>query len=111
MSMTMTVPGTDHTRFYKSADPTRIGHLRGDFGRTGEEFWTTWFDCHAELKTDAFRNEFNRLVNQLRERDNLLADYRSMAALAPQNGTKLESRPNEYGLVIQTDAHEYYEPV
>ena len=28
---------------------TRIGYLRGDFGRDGDEFWHTWFPCYEEL--------------------------------------------------------------
>ncbi|MGF9712207.1 hypothetical protein [Paenibacillus naphthalenovorans] len=27
-----------------------IGHLRGDFGRSGEEFWVTWFPRRSPLK-------------------------------------------------------------
>lgn len=28
-----------------------IGHLRGDMGRSGEEFYTSWDDHEASLKT------------------------------------------------------------
>lgn len=27
-----------------------IGHLRGDFGRDGNNFWTSWYDHVASLK-------------------------------------------------------------
>ena len=36
-----------------------IGYLRGDYGRDGREFWTTWFDEQESLKTDVFRDEFD----------------------------------------------------
>ena len=29
-----------------------IGHLRGDFGSGGQEFYTSWFDHRSEYKTD-----------------------------------------------------------
>ena len=35
-----------------------IGRLRGDFGRNGREFFTTWEDGHGRYKTGAFRQEF-----------------------------------------------------
>ena len=44
-----------------------IGRLRGDFGRNGREFFTTWEDGHGRYKTDAFRQEFDRVVNTLRQ--------------------------------------------
>lgn len=44
-----------------------IGHLRGDFGRAGNEFWTTWWPHCSGLKTPVFADEFDRLVNALRE--------------------------------------------
>jgi len=42
-----------------------IGYLRGDFGKSRDEFWTTWFDFQAGLKTDYFKNEFDFLMNFL----------------------------------------------
>ncbi len=29
----------------------KIGHVRGDFGRSGDQFFSTWFPVHEELKT------------------------------------------------------------
>ena len=44
-----------------------LGYLRGDYGRSGREFHTTWFDGQADLKTDTFREEFDGIVNYLRD--------------------------------------------
>ena len=44
-----------------------IGYLRGDYGRSGREFWTTLFDCQPHLKTQAFKDEFNGIIDYLRE--------------------------------------------
>ena len=43
-----------------------IGYLRGDFGSSGESFYHTWFDISPELKTQAFKDEFDQVVNALR---------------------------------------------
>ncbi len=56
-----------------------IGHLRGDFGRDGHEFWTSWFDHQICLKTADFRNELQTVVNSLREEGGLLQSFASMS--------------------------------
>ncbi len=43
-----------------------IGYMRADFGRDGREFWSTWFDSQPHLKTSAFKNEFEDVINALR---------------------------------------------
>ena len=44
-----------------------IGHLRADFGRSGTEFWTTWWEHeHPELKTQEFKDAFDKAINILR---------------------------------------------
>ena len=34
-----------------------IGHLRGDFGSGGNEFYTSWSDHRPQWKTDEFKTE------------------------------------------------------
>ena len=43
-----------------------IGYMRQDFGRSGQEFHTTWFDNQKHLKTPVFKDSFDLLVNYLR---------------------------------------------
>lgn len=44
-----------------------IGYLRGDYGRSGDEFWSNFFDGKDPgLKTDAFRQDLDQAVNTLR---------------------------------------------
>lgn len=57
-------------------DENFIGHLRGDFGRDGTEFWTSWFDHKPELKQIVFRNELQDVVNDART--DLLKDFGSL---------------------------------
>ena len=56
-----------------------VGHLRGDFGRDGNEFWTSWFDHMGNLNTPAFREEMQDAVNSLRRRGGLLQNFASMS--------------------------------
>lgn len=56
-----------------------VGHLRGDFGSSGGEFWTSWFDHQPELKSAAFHEEFQNVVNALRRPDGLLRSFASMS--------------------------------
>ncbi len=68
--------------FYSNAEKDRelgcIGHLRGDFGRSGKEFWTTWWEHQSGLKTQEFKDEFDMLINSLREHG-FMKDRGSMA--------------------------------
>jgi hypothetical protein len=45
----------------------QIGYLRLDFGKTGREFYSTWFDVLPELKTYSFKNELAEIINSLRD--------------------------------------------
>ena len=44
-----------------------IGYLRVDFGKSGREFWTTWFDAQPLLNTPEYKNEFDSVINSLRD--------------------------------------------
>ena len=44
-----------------------IGHLRADFGSMGTGFFSTFFDFRESLKSDAFKVEFDDVINTLRE--------------------------------------------
>ena len=86
-----------------------VGYLRVDFGGNGRGFWTTWFDQHPHLKTPAFKNELDEIINSLRDdgqkppfasRDNLAA----FCAETPGKG--LTTRGSGY--MIRTPDFSYY---
>lgn len=56
-----------------------IGHLRGDFGKSGGEFWSSWFDHQPGLKSTAFHDELQDVVNALRKEGGLLRNFASMS--------------------------------
>ena len=59
-----------------------IGHLRGDFGFSGIEWYSNWFEHNPELKTQEFSKDIDKVINALRfgdEYGKLMADRDSMA--------------------------------
>lgn len=55
----------------------RIGNLRMDFG-DGTEWYSTFNDYRADLKSDTFRTDLNTVINGLREKGGLLQNLSSM---------------------------------
>ena len=84
-----------------------IGHLRGDMGREGNSFYTTWFDHQEDLKTQAFKDELDIVVTALRfdaAYGGALADRSKLAAYCrahPESGMGTISL--EYGFRLDTD--------
>ena len=95
----------------KDAERGCIGHLRGDFGRSGKEFHTDWSD-HAgaeEHKNEQFHKEFDSLIELLRM--DVLADCSRMFSYCCEH----EECRNAYshtdscwGFRILTENYVYY---
>ena len=68
---------------------TRIGHLRGDFGRDGDEFWHTWFPFNEEMNVPKFKIDLGAVVDWLRSDTEypLLKDRKSMDAVCRRYNT------------------------
>ena len=112
--MLIAVSSQENNLFY-SNDPEIdqltgcIGHLRGDFGRDGNEFWTTWWDHQEELKTQDFKNDLDSVVNTMKQ-DGLLSNLKAMRkicysmpdAILPSSGG------NSYGFRHDSDQHSFY---
>ena len=59
-----------------------IGHLRGDFGSSGIELYSNWFEHNPELKTQEFSKDIDKVINNLRfgkEYGKMMGDRDSMA--------------------------------
>jgi len=87
-----------------------IGYLRADFGRSGKEFYTTWFDSQPHLKSSDFKYKFDELINSLRDdgqkppfasRDNHLA---FCAALPSMTCFKIATL--DYSFYIRLNPHQ-----
>lgn len=86
-----------------------IGHLRGDFGSGGSEFWTTWFPHAAADRNDRpFKDEFSSLVQALRR--NVLKNRVAMSKyLREHEALLLESGVmTRQGYMVVTEQYEYY---
>ena len=88
-----------------------IGRLRSDFGRDGDEFWSTWEDTRGDLKTDEFKGEFDNVINSLRMAvdETPLYDRRTMAKLLRQHeSAKLPGDGEWHGFRADTDNFSYF---
>ena len=89
-----------------------IGHLRGDMDSNGKGFFTTWDDHTAELKTDAFKAEFDEVINALRfdkQYGGLLTDRSSLSSYChahPESAFEGNYK-TEYGFRADTDDYSY----
>jgi hypothetical protein len=85
-----------------------IGYMRADFGRSGGEFWNTWFDTQRHLKTYDFKNEFQEVIDSLRN-DGDEPPFGSRSSLQKflfdQKGLPLHNNAN--GFKIQTPDYTY----
>lgn len=85
-----------------------IGHLRGDFGCGGTEFWTSWFPHEAAAHNTAdFKEEFQELVSTLR--NFLLRDRPSIRRYLEKNPHVIECSgyAEQHGYHVQTDHFDY----
>lgn len=86
-----------------------IGHLRGDFGSSGNNFYTTWFDAREHLKTDEFKAELDMVINTLREDKEPLHNRYDMAAYLAEcpDAVYKGTYYTEYGLRVDTDKYAF----
>lgn len=90
----------------RTDDKGFIGYLRGDFGRNGTEFWSTWFPNNEELNTNEFKQEIDTVVNFLRE--GILKDRQSMNKAAGEHrDCLLECDGTSYGVFVDTKHYEF----
>ena len=88
-----------------------IGHLRVDMDSTGTGFFTSWDNHTAELKTDAFKAEFDQVINELRfgeESGGFLKNRESIKKFVRQFPESSITEDNiAFGLRVDTDDHAY----
>ena len=76
----LTVPERKYTYAQSSqlqGQTGNIGYLRGDFGSSGNQFYTTWFDTRPQWKSDEFRRDLDDVINALRSEEYGLLQSRS----------------------------------
>ena len=88
-----------------------IGHLRGDMGSNGKQFYTSWDDHQARLKTDDFKADLDAMVNALRfdeSHGGVLASRDKLAAYCwAHPDSRMDEDGREYGFRADTDKYAY----
>ncbi len=69
-----------------------VGYMRGDFGDSGQNFYTSWFDINPILKTDEIKKNFNYLINTLNDRDFLQSAKQMRAFFKKAQATCVEGK-------------------
>ncbi len=89
-----------------------IGHLRGDFGKSGTEYWTTWHNGNDALNTIEFRTEFDELQRYLKEQSPVpvLKDRATMRYICEiHHGLKLTDKfADMYLYKVVTEKYTYF---
>lgn len=87
-----------------------IGHLRADFGGNGKQFFSSWDDHRADLKSDAFRHELDEVINALREDEKygyLLKNRGYLSSNCWRTPGCSFGNDREYGFRADTDHYSY----
>ena len=84
-----------------------IGHIRMDFGRSGNEFWHTWWPRGPEeLNSPAFKAELQEVVDTLRE--SVLKSRFAMERFCYDHGGKIDGGyVQNYGYIVETEHYRY----
>lgn len=84
-----------------------LGHVRMDFGRSGNEFWHTWHPRGpAELNTPEFKTELQQVVDKLRA--DVLKNRFAMERFCYGHGGKIDGGwVQNYGYVVETEHYRY----
>ena len=80
-----------------------VGHVRMDFGRSGNEFWHTWWPRGPEeLNSPAFKAELQEVVDTLRE--SVLKSRFAMERFCYEHGGKISGGwTQNYGYILETE--------
>ena len=87
-----------------------IGYLRGDFGKHGNEFYTTWFDIRPVWKSESFQSELDEVITALRSDEyGLLKDSATMSHFGrAQDDSIFEGNYcTEFGFRVDTERHSF----
>lgn len=85
-----------------------VGHLRADMDSDGNGFFSSWEDYRKELKSDEFKDEFDKVINSLREEGDILYNRKSLAKYcysSPQ--AKMNNEQDYYGVRIDTEKYAF----
>lgn len=109
----LTIPERKYTYAQSSqlqGQTGNIGHLRGDFGSGGTEFYTSWFDARPQWKTDEFKQDLDDVINALRTEEQPLLRNRSLMLWFGRANKESEMEGNyaiEFGFRADTEKYAF----
>ena len=91
-----------------SAQTGLIGHLRADMDTDGNSFFSTWFGWNDRLKTQEFKDEFDKVLDSLREKGDILNNRKALAGYCYSNPqARMKTDMEYYGVRVDTDKYSY----
>lgn len=84
-----------------------IGYLRADMDSNGEEFFSSWTDFRENLKTQKFRDEFESVINSLREDKGVLSNRTTLSKYCFSHSESSFGNEREYGIRVDTEQYAY----
>ena len=85
-----------------------IGYLRADMDTNGNGFFSSWNGYRDDLKTQEFKDEFDDVINSLREEGDILHNRTTLAKYCystPQ--AKMSTEQDYYGVRVDTEKYAY----
>lgn len=84
-----------------------IGHVRMDFGKSGNEFWYTWWPRGPEeWNNPTFKSELQKVVDELRL--TVLKNRFTMERFCHAHGGKINGGyVQNYGFIVETEHYRY----
>ena len=86
-----------------------IGHIRGDFGKNGDEYWAAFCEHEgSNAAGEGYKEELNALVKALRK--NLLKNRKSMRKYIQRHPPLILEAGSimSYGYQVTTEKYGYY---
>ena len=106
-------PGSEGNKGYYYSDSDQdyrcVGHIRGDFGKSGDEYWTTFWEHEGiNVAGEGCKEELTALVNTLRK--NLLKSRKAMRKYIQQHPPLILEAGEimSYGYQVTTEKYDYY---
>lgn len=85
-----------------------VGYVRGDFGKSGRRWWSSWFSFREDRNTPEFREELQNVVDGLRFETCQLADRAHLAALCrEQPDSAITSDGRWFGFRMDQGQHAF----
>lgn len=85
-----------------------IGYLRADMDSSGKGFFSSWNNFRSDLKTDEFKEEFDNVINSLREKGNFLSNRDTLnrfCNITPEG--RYWDPADHYGVRVDTEKYSY----